>query len=1092
MFKGHKLLVRATCTDGRAYSKFDIIDMSDNNTTLATITPFGIDDTQVTAGNIGVWPHAVVNSSDENKLDLYIFKPAVGAAKYSITATEILSYTDPVQSLKATRQFNTDGTQNAVLTWAAPATGASYVSAYNIYEGSTLVATVGADVLTWTDTDFTASTTYNVVPTYSTGTTGTDATVTLAPFVYTAPQNVAVTNYDGYTRAAITFSKVANTGGLTVRYDIVRNDAVISAGLAQNQYVDTYVPAGEYTYAIEAVYYMNDENGEATIEIARVRSDSQTITMATRNTALVNYTLEEVYNYDMWEIWDWNQSNGGATLPSNFNPNSTDATGTKYLDAELYRQGALVTDSNGKKWWYIAQRTTTSNVTPQADDMTSGSGGILKISAESDRLQAGGDAEMLTLPIAMKSSQSVGIAVDEEYNVFVRGHDGSTETSYAGYANYTKPLTKGVIYKADMSKGYTVDLSSVEFCPENPTAAIRRCDYYSMEGKLFTDGEAYLYASAHNSRTMTRVTLKYDSSTDAVTVDSYYQYTPTTLEDGTTIAQTSYENYVFPVAEGQGTAGYIQYIRSIGYFYVPTGATTNDQKTDIFTGNGVATAGGNTVRMVTDAENNASQLFIITPQSFYSKNIGSFVVNVVTQNDFTTGVVPIASYIQTDMNADGTATNSNGNWLFAEYDTDAKCIYIYQYVPGIRIAKYRLYGNIGFLDSMPTLDIDTQYDNNDKDNITHFTATTTWSTPADYQGAGDYAISYYLVELLDHNNNVIDSRKVTATEGFGSDWSKQDYSLTFNTTADLTNGGSVAVGDGSNHFVDNASEYIARVTAVYDLTLILNGTSTANSDERSGATNSVMATHDYDVKDPAGSVQIYTGTGSVKGAYRVEIDITNMEEGEEPVSYYTLAYTYTDGNNNTVTKEITDFVLVSTDGNTENQSAVPGTLVRNDMHAVAYPEDATNTTFKSYVMFAVDNRTFVENDGYYYRDEESWEIPTNWTYTINAVYAADNSLLRKTTVATLASAGDAIQTGVEELAGDNVSLKAFPIPAVSTVTVQAPQAIGHISIVSAAGVEVKSIAGNGDNVMSIAVDDLTPGYYMLRVDNMAPIKIVKK
>ncbi|MBQ9077247.1 MAG: T9SS type A sorting domain-containing protein [Muribaculaceae bacterium] len=1087
--QGHEVVVYSS--SATQISFYDIT----TGAMLGTATPF------TTQGSSEYGRHGIHAKVSGNTASVYVYVPGQGAAKYSITATEVANFTDPVQNLKATRTFNTDASQDAMLTWSAPATGADYVTGYTIYKDGATVTTVAAGTTTYTYAGLTASSEFNVVPNYNyngTVTVGTDSKVTIAPYVYTAPQNVNAEHYSGYARASISFTKISRTTGIEILYDIVRDGTVISKGLSQNEYIDTYIPEGEHTYAVEAVYYIADADGKYTIEIKRMRSGGKTLLIDELNTANVNYTLEEVYNYEMWDIWNADQANG-KKLPANFNPNLKTDKG--YIDAEHYRQGALVTDSNGKKWWYIAQKSNTTNF--EAHDGGT-SGGVLKISAENADLQAGGNASLLDLSTAgeIKVGQTAGIAADANGNFLVRGwnqtYDDAGTTSYNDGMNYGSKLVNVVIYSADLTKRFEVPLNFDLDADDVQTNQYSngRIDYYRVSGDLM--GTSYLYVVCGASRTFSVIKMVNDGTN--VTASLEKQYTPDTIGDtGETIkvsAGDGYENYAFDIESGQGSAGYVYQKRSVGYLYVPTAATSN---TAIFTEDGkLANSGGTTVRMVNANDSAATRLFIITPQSFLSRNTGSFSVELVTGNDFANGTVPIATKVQDasdNVIATSEAGNANGNWLFAEYNATDKCIYIYQYVPGIRIAKYRLYGNVGFLDSKPTLDITTSYDAN-KENITHFTATTSWSTPTDYKGAGDYAISHYKVELLDAANKVIDSKDVKATEGYGTDWSSKDYSLTFNTTADITpaTGVTVATGDTENHFVDNASPYTARVTAVYDLTSVLNGTSGADSDLRSGAVRSVQTTHDYGVKNPAGEVTIYEGVGTVNNVYRIEINIENMEEGEEPVSHYEIAYNYTDASGKKVTVPVDNFVLVTADALTEGQSVVPGADVRNGNNGYALSESQG----KSFVCFYQDNRVLEDTnkDGhldYTYPTEENWQIPSNWTYTITAVYAANNSLLRNTTAVTLNAPDTMIETGVESVGGDAAaSLNAFPIPATSTLTVQAPQGIESISIISAAGVEVKSVAGNSESIMSIAVDDLAAGYYMLRVNGLAPIKIVKK
>ncbi len=1017
---------------------------------------------------------------------------------------------DPVATLTASRVLTlvevNNINQQAVLTWTAPSANASHVTGYNVYRGDELIETVAGSVLTYTDAELlTASTTYKVEPVYNSS-VGNSKTVTIAPITFAAPTGLALEQYDGYTRVLFTYSPCTKYSGMYARYDIIRDDAIIAKDLSQAEYIDTYVPEGEHTYTVEVVYYMPDADGKYTLEAVRLRSvETQSVTVKPINSTLVNYTLEEVYNYEMWDIWNADQANG-KKLPANFNPDLMD--GTKFVDAAHYRQGALVTDANGKKWWYIAQQSDATEY-----ETTNGtSGGILKISAEGDVLAVGGNASMLSLPTPIKNGQSRGIATDENGNIFVRGwnqvFDDINDWAYNNSHNCNGKLLNGVIYSADLSKSFTVDFSGIDFDEEDVLAdgntSKERIDYYRVSGDLM--GTSYLYVVAGCSRTYTKVKMVNDGTNITATVEE--QYTPTTMDNGTVLKVSNadgYENYAFPIEETTaGSKGVVYQKRSVGYFYVPEGGGSNS---DIYTTSGkIANAGGTTVKMTNAQITDAAQLFIITPQSFYSRNIGSFVVGLVHNNDFTHQITPIANVIQEateHAQPDGTADNVNGNWLFAEWDlgdpdvTGDENMYIYQYVPGIRIAKYRMYGNIGFYDTKPTLEITPTLHEIEGD-ITHFTATATWSSPETYKGPGDYAIHHYKVELLDKNNHVIDCKEVPSTESLDANaYEPQNYTVTFCTTEDLSNSTDVEVGNESNHFVDDDCLYTVRVTTVYDLRQVMQGTTTAMSDRRESTVQTDQTSLSYTTEEPKGTVTIYKGTsGSVTNNYRIEIDIESPSLESAPVSYYELFITrkniildteevVTLSEDNLSyqeeTEQITDFVLVTSDGITEGASNVPGSLVREGKNG-QYRADS------QYAYIAYNYDANYDKNNYTGKNYD----PTTWTYSLNAVYADDNSLLRKTNVSTISLNPDFIETDVEEVFADGMNLNAYPIPADTELTVQSGQTIEQIIILSTSGAEVKRIDGNGEMKMTIDVEDLASGYYFLKVNNLPVMKIIVK
>ena len=1133
-FKGHKLLFVSPYDGTSKYSsKIQVYDLTDDKKLLAEIDEFKMTDNWAqNSSSFGIWMRAIPNSS--NNLDLYTYCPGFGAAKYTITATEVKEYTDPVSSLTASLKFvvaDKVATQYATLTWKAPSSNASHVTGYKIYRGDTEIATVGSDVLTYTDAEvLTAATTYKVIPTYDSNTVGTDVTATITPHTFKAPKNLTVTAYDGYARAQIQWEKAENDpSGIKIRYDLYRDEVLYADNLARIAFMDTKIPEGTHSYRVESVYYIdNDGDGEYTDEIARLSVGPVSTEIKDIDEQLVNYTLEVVYNHTMWDIWEAGNANGVKWYEMgcyNFNPTlqAENSSGKQsYVDAEHYRQGALVTDKNGKKWWYIAQKSTTWDLDLKPDYEGEHGAGILKISAEDADLKIGGTPTYYKgaeLPIVMKNGQTVGIAADDEGNIFVRGHTG--ETGYGDYMNFTKPLSKGVIYTPDMSKAYEVDLSSVDFSPErtaqgygNNAGETLRTDYYRLSGKLISEGKAYLYGAASHSRTMTVVELKYDSSADKVTVGEVYQYTPTAYSsNGKEIPlDAGSENYAFPiegVSTGIGSLGHIYQRRSNGYFYVPEGTTTANSHSDVLTTYGkIANAGGTTVRMINDE--GATQLFLIAPESFYSQNIGSFSVNVVTDNDFTTGIVPVANMNQTDIIPNGEITNVNGNWLFAEYDAEEECIYIYQYVPGTRIAKYRLYGAVSYYSVPPVLDIKTVYHEEEGD-ITNFQATCTWKTPEDYTGEGDYVICHYEVNLLDNKNRVLDTRivdadTITATYIPGSDKIKE-YTLTFECLSDITDQSISTGGTSANYFVDDDTKYTVEVTAVYNSKIAEDAGMIGGL--RRSATQTAQAEHAYVTTPPVPTIDIYKGTsGGSTGVYRIEIGLETPLDSDEKVSHYELYYTRKKVDWNTpdastasgfaeteVTERMTDFVLVTTGKArsvtlTEGQDVIPGNVVRNGQSGY-YLEgtDGTNnygySQSPSYAVYFYDSNvdmwTEYDND------------PTTWTYTVKAVYADDNALLRKTTEESVTvTPGSFTPTDVDEIADEIAGLNAYPIPAETELTVQSGQSIEQVIILSTTGAEVKRIDGNGEMKMTIDVEDLASGYYFLKVNNLPMIKIIVK
>ncbi|MBQ7041691.1 MAG: hypothetical protein IJN66_03160 [Muribaculaceae bacterium] len=117
----------------------------------------------------------------------------------------------------------------------------------------------------------------------------------------------------------------------------------------------------------------------------------------------------------------------------------------------------------------------------------------------------------------------------------------------------------------------------------------------------------------------------------------------------------------------------------------------------------------------------------------------------------------------------------------------------------------------------------------------------------------------------------------------------------------------------------------------------------------------------------------------------------------------------------------------------------------------------------------------------------------NYTYTVAANYASGNSKISSTATGGATPVNGGVTTAVEEIevAGAVNNVVVYPVPATVSVTIKAAEAIEQVAIYSAAGAVVKSLQGDGECAMTIAVDDLEVGTYFVRVNNLAPVKIAK-
>lgn len=127
------------------------------------------------------------------------------------------------------------------------------------------------------------------------------------------------------------------------------------------------------------------------------------------------------------------------------------------------------------------------------------------------------------------------------------------------------------------------------------------------------------------------------------------------------------------------------------------------------------------------------------------------------------------------------------------------------------------------------------------------------------------------------------------------------------------------------------------------------------------------------------------------------------------------------------------------------------------------------------------------DDGVTYTDTDN---PSTWNYIVTTTYAAGNTRISEAVTSSMAADNGGITTGVEVISTQAV-LNVYPIPATISVTIKSSEAIEAVEIYSTSGLLVKTVEGNTDQVMTVDVSDLASGYYFMRVNNLAPVRIIK-
>ena len=583
-------------------------------------------------------------------------------------------------------------------------------------------------------------------------------------------------------------------------YTLFRDGKEIVSGLDISSYVDMNVPVGEHTYYVVA-RYINGRTASSTEQTVKVERDM----------AITNYVLEEVYNYPIVNQTTDNNISGVNT----FNAYGTIAGD----DPNVQREGFLYKynypgDPNGSGspgdgvrqavfrdgHWYIAMVSNRySNngaigYKTGANYNASERGHILKINADENIYQNPLKiyAELRTL-----SNQSLAMTEDAQYNFYFRGYNGNPGDLDNGKIN----LVNGDQYfKPMFSYGYKLGNGSVQYkandIPEisgiDKTAQGQyyRTHYMAARGKV-ADGKGKLCFAQNESHDAYIVDLDNSGNPTAYHKISAPRQAVTNHGGKERIIDiiAGTENYIFPV-EGEPNK-YIHVMRSSGIFLVDVTDINNPIYTLITADlSEVRSASGQTFTLYNSMDG-STDLFYIHGTSLYSNNPGHFRIDMAQRakdasGDYTgdihtanfSDMVPMASKLQ-DAIPGFVAGNSNGMWFGTEDDIEDGIAvkYIYQYVPGVRFAKYKFYPVQAFPPARPTIDVVIRHDNPAKDatpqeadDITHFDIEYSWKRPANFDTVGDatnFKIDGYNYELLDPNGNVLQNGDVATKPGEG-------------------------------------------------------------------------------------------------------------------------------------------------------------------------------------------------------------------------------------------------------------------------------------------------------------------------------------
>lgn len=896
----------------------------------------------------------------------------------------------------------------------------------------------------------------------------------VAPNVPNTPYFTSIVTYKGRRTVALTW-EVSSTTNLKY-YEVYRDGIKILSNYEGSSYIDAELPDGNYSYVVKAYY---DEGGETVVKSSLPGEAS-----ITYSPDVTNYILDCIYDYPIMTQDEWTAagSPADAVVAKGWFANARSNVGLYGAPGDVYRQAQFY---NGK--WYIAQLTARTELISgklggktkwfipnnYSDGLPTGTtsekyknewkGHIYSIGADAATIKTIGNAGSVVNDTYGLENQS--IAVDGTGKFWHRVTNGGPLNSTNLYYRPVKYLRGNIeltygghdfYYYEEQGKG------------ANGTQYYRT--HYLAAGN-YNNGNPYVLLSMNLSADVYRV----DLNAAGTAMNNIKKFVAP--YEGMTNPKTgealhpkgSTENYSFPVPGRNGA--FIQTVRSIGTWYVdPSGhySLMYDATADITQSGGVAFTYND-------------EFFVLHPSTVRSNNPGYFRIDVAECGEGETAatVVPSKNNLipcvgnKLEEVSQFVAGNSNCSWYGAEYDTADDCIYIYQYVPGVRFAKYRLYKRDAYPDVPVNINITTGYDNEtNPSDITRFDCKITWNRPSkkptdqDHSfglPGADIVVDHYEVALKDQSGTVLNTWKVNDVDDV-----RKVFTIDYSQNA-------------SGEFFINADKYTAEIVPIYKR--VNNGTLIR------GGMNYEVAQNDYPAAIGEARAYIYSGDGAAAGMYRVDLDFdrATAANSNEPVSYFLVEYS-TDGGNNFNTlnkfnllKQGEDYHYYPVEVTT---GQVPGNYKFGGSDTYKFGIDTPSE--KGYALRekanpATDHKCVL----YYYTNVN----PSGYKYRITAVYASTNARIRKT-ASTNAENFTGGTTGISDATG--YSLSVYPVPATTAVTVTSPEAIESVRIFSTAGAEVARVAGEKDYTQSVDVSTLAPGVYMLVVNEQAPLRIVKK
>lgn len=981
------------------------------------------------------------------------------------------------------------------------------------------------------------------------------------------PYFTEVETYDGRNIVSLTWSVDDVDQAYRKSYTVYRDGAPMEPkDLRNGSFVDMNLPDGQHSYYVELYLIKVDANGNITERTFAGRTNTEVVSIQ-RKDDVEQYGLEVIYNYPIVTTTEKDSKFSAhgdkvVTTTGVFNNGKTRISGSG-APGDLWRQAQYY---KGK--WYMAKltgevtqdgktfNTTSENGRIDIDshinmaymNNTANNGGIYIVDANDPRGIA--SAELYVSTKGMEN-QSVGLITTDNDNPLVFFRQPITDTNLSSdtkdntptYANprftgsnvwmasnqrrrYIAPIEnygvfrKGVRdnrnndfytqFKATCRDGNVSthgdgymwdeflwhDLSCTGSTPKDPEQYYRT--HYMMAGGDAAGGTGYILMAPKYTNEVFRIKLGWDGKPSTTASDTYTKFvaknTDGTIADGS----GSSENLALPVRISNN-GDFIHFLRGTGVYYV-------DGKTGQYYT--ISTNDADILSPAGETFTYNNQTFFLHGVCTQSNNPGNFRIEIVNDQHFT-DLTPCASYTQTDEAAFESQGNSNANWYGTEYDATEDCMYIYQYVPGVRFAKYKLYRFAQFPNIQPTIETDVKvlkkFDGTGDEVAYYYVKENSWAHPADSNNNGyglspnaTYGVDHYQYRLFDANG-----KEITRNNSWGhnsglnnSNFNKEEWRYNH--------------GKQWNEFNETPQ---AQYNTQYNWNRITIGVrpffDKKNASERAfiaGEERFASHTPQYE-----GNIDRLTATAYKhisKNEWRVELNFNraDLTQYPLPVSYFRFQVQKTAGGQ---WEDLNEFYY-HWRGGYRPYAADPGSMgpayqyrIPGDYLFDVSGESSMNTRYTPGYLYgdrtarAIDNVTSYKDrfNGESTDNSVAWHFttsdPSSWKYRVGAVYAANNPGITKT-YWTEATPSDGGTTSVDMIGNDASTTTVYPVPAETQVTVATSGAIDKVEVYSITGAKVLDRQGNGETSMTLDVSALSSGIYMVRINNLAPVRMIKK